>query len=551
MVHGHGLSLRPLLSPAPHEALIRRLRSAFAPDSTSSAKHENIPLPWYTGGGPRWGYVAANAQPPPQSSPVRLSSPKSGVPGEDGTAGRIPKEIRPCDIFLLAGGRHRLNPGNIFADQRNVEFRYLSADSVDDPRAISVFEVAKLVSQGKEIETDSSEAISMLTPANLAARAVAGEALRTSQWFSEYRNALFLSVGAQRSTQMAAADPSDENTHFEATLTVVGGDTSPKIWSVSEAESLDESLASLSGLKSIMPCNVRISVDSNKSVSMSVDGHLFGSTRKVPVVAAIDSELGTVMDTQNIDIPADLCPLSKPGNSIASSRSIEKQKINLALQQLSIPLHLSSCHAASLFSRCTTFRATCQSSACCHVAGVLWLVGLAQFIRHRLERPFQLFRRSKSRHWSGFRAISPSAPLLCRCRQFMCPRLFQVRQFSPLQFLDHHRPSVLPSKNCPSPGHFLLHFHPDRLPRRCLSRQGPRARLGPLLPLRALLSPPHRRPHRASFTAHAAVCLGQFQTLDTEPHSHRHRLHHAGPVQKSADRRHSVRRWPTPSSRKE
>jgi acyl-CoA synthetase (AMP-forming)/AMP-acid ligase II len=52
------------------------------PTSPTEFSNDN-PLPWYAGGGRGWGQSPAPNTPPPLFSPVRPSSPKSGVPGEE------------------------------------------------------------------------------------------------------------------------------------------------------------------------------------------------------------------------------------------------------------------------------------------------------------------------------------------------------------------------------------------------------------------------------------------------------------------------------------
>ncbi|MDB5293505.1 MAG: hypothetical protein JWL69_4746 [Phycisphaerales bacterium] len=114
---------------------------------------------------------------------IQLLRPQLGLPS-------VP--AKPTGIFLVAGTRHRLTEGNLFADDPGVRFRYLRTEDPSDLPALTAAQVAALVKQGMPVYTDSEEAGNLLATAGLSQQLSATGSTTIAQWFARYPAHIFL-----------------------------------------------------------------------------------------------------------------------------------------------------------------------------------------------------------------------------------------------------------------------------------------------------------------------------------------------------------------------
>ncbi len=90
-------------------------------------------------------------------------------------------------------------------------------------------------------------------------------------------------------------------------------------------------------------------------------------------------------------------------------------------------------------------------------------------------------------------------------RQSAAAGILQVRKFPSRHLGLSHRQRIGHRPDRPSARHIVLHLHPDRVPRRRLSRLREGIQPDPLRVVRHLFSSPHRRPDPAPQGDDAAV----------------------------------------------
>jgi hypothetical protein len=195
----------------------------------------------------------------------------------------IPQTKKTCDVFLLAAGSHRLAPGNIFADQPDVQFRYLGPQPTTDPRAITIPEVAALVAQGKDVETDSPDAVKMLSAAHVPSQPISIDSTTSSEWMDRYPDASIVLAGPSEGAMVL--DPG-RHARCQSLLPLL------------QTKPLEFSLSSLANHHSAVPCEISVSLDSTKTVSIAADARVFVSSGEGNCNAVVDPELGIIQDTQ-------------------------------------------------------------------------------------------------------------------------------------------------------------------------------------------------------------------------------------------------------------
>jgi hypothetical protein len=94
-------------------------------------------------------------------------------------------------IFLVAGIRHQLTDGNLFADDPGVRFRYLREEDPGNLPAVTAAQLAELVRQGMPVYTDSPDAEALLARAGLTQELWATGKISIANWFARYPSHIF------------------------------------------------------------------------------------------------------------------------------------------------------------------------------------------------------------------------------------------------------------------------------------------------------------------------------------------------------------------------
>jgi hypothetical protein len=220
---------------------------------------------------------------------IRRLRPVLGVP---------PAPDAPNAVLLVGPRNHRLNPGNIFADQPGLRVRVLS--DAEDPRAITPPQVAELVRAGTPVCIDAEdEADVNLAATGLATQAVASERVNVDKWYSASgRNLFALAATPGSRTIRLPVEGSGATVAVVATREFAAAN---RVISDPKEANLDVNMTSLVKGESVMPAEIRLH-SSAGGASINVDAGPFCSSAEGVCAAAIDPQLGTVVDT--ISLPA-------------------------------------------------------------------------------------------------------------------------------------------------------------------------------------------------------------------------------------------------------
>jgi hypothetical protein len=96
------------------------------------------------------------------------------------------------NVLLLAGREHRLTEGNLFAEDPQLEVRYLSKTRLSDPRTVTAEDAAQLVRDGINVFTDSDAAAAVLNAANLGERPSSAGIETIGHWFARHPSNIFM-----------------------------------------------------------------------------------------------------------------------------------------------------------------------------------------------------------------------------------------------------------------------------------------------------------------------------------------------------------------------
>jgi hypothetical protein len=103
---------------------------------------------------------------------------------------RLPE--RPSGFYLVASPAHRPRVGNAFADDPGVEAKYLAAEPVDHPDAVTPAQVSKLLESGVPVYFDEAEAAALLGDLGKRAAEVGRTTASLPQWWRKYDRHVFL-----------------------------------------------------------------------------------------------------------------------------------------------------------------------------------------------------------------------------------------------------------------------------------------------------------------------------------------------------------------------
>jgi hypothetical protein len=119
---------------------------------------------------------------------------------------------KPSGFYLVASPAHRPRVGNAFADDPGVEARYLAADPVDHPDAVTPAQVGKLLDAGVPVYYDEAEARALLRGLGRTPVEVARTTASLPLWWRKYDRHVFLiarggTTPAAQAGAAAAAPP--------------------------------------------------------------------------------------------------------------------------------------------------------------------------------------------------------------------------------------------------------------------------------------------------------------------------------------------------------
>ena len=97
-----------------------------------------------------------------------------------------------ASVFVIAGDRHEVNAGNLFADDAGMQFRKLAAAPGNHPDALTAEQISALHRGGMAVWCSDDETRARLADAGLELREVAKKAETLDDWLREYPDHLFL-----------------------------------------------------------------------------------------------------------------------------------------------------------------------------------------------------------------------------------------------------------------------------------------------------------------------------------------------------------------------
>jgi hypothetical protein len=217
----------------------------------------------------------------------------------------LPPAPDATTAVLLVGPRnHRLNPGNIFADQPGLRVRVLS-DAVD-PRAITPAQITELVRAGTAVYIDADDETNInLAATGLATQTVASERVNINKWYIASRNLFALAATPGSRTNRLPVEASGATVAVVATREFAAAN---RVVSDPREANLDAKMTSLVKGEAVMPAEIRLR-SSAGGASINVDAGPFCSSADGVCAAAIDPQLGTVVDT--ISLPASATEVEK------------------------------------------------------------------------------------------------------------------------------------------------------------------------------------------------------------------------------------------------
>jgi hypothetical protein len=213
-------------------------------------------------------------------------------------------------VLLVYGQRHRLTPGNIFADDLGVRTRYLVPDDgpTDDPRAITGAGVADLIAHGTPVYINHEDpADALLATAGLSRETKAESRESVQQWFARHPSHLILLAATDDhqvdKTAWQPAIPDSVLAALRTTRPVVAAfGTGP----YADVQHIVTATGPTADLESKLPVLMKghhamvgvVALHAGPTgARINFDAGDFSTTDQGIAVAAVDAEIGTVVDT--------------------------------------------------------------------------------------------------------------------------------------------------------------------------------------------------------------------------------------------------------------
>lgn len=222
---------------------------------------------------------------------------------------------QPTGVLLVVGRRHSLSPGNLFIDDPGVCLRYLVPDGeTNDPRAITAAAVAQIVRSGLPVYVDHADgAAPLLATAGLALQMKDQARETIDQWFARHTSHLLL-IAAAPDRQLLPAWQSAVPVNVHRALTangpVVALFGTGAYAGVERIVANPDSAELATKLPALFP-NHRAMIgtialrsgrpENGTAARITVDAGDFCATNRGVCVAAIDPEMGTVVDAVTFD----------------------------------------------------------------------------------------------------------------------------------------------------------------------------------------------------------------------------------------------------------
>lgn len=229
--------------------------------------------------------------------------------------GLAPAPDDATGVLLVVGQKHRLSPGNLFADKPAVRTRYLVPEAEsNDPRAITAAGVAQLVAGGTPVYVnDEDPAGPLLATAGLMLEMKAQERETIGQWFEKHPSHLLLIAAAsdrQLSPEWQAAVPANVHRALTSGGPVVALFGTGSFAGVEKVVSAAPSADFTSKLPALLPgSNAMVGIialhsgsnEKDVAARIAVDAGDFCTTARGVCVVAVDPVMGTVVDTVTFD----------------------------------------------------------------------------------------------------------------------------------------------------------------------------------------------------------------------------------------------------------
>jgi hypothetical protein len=192
-------------------------------------------------------------------------------------------------IYLLAGTEHRITPGNTFADDRGILFRYLTRESAT--YAITPEKVAEFVRGGVPLYSDSEATRPLLKSVGLTLELQSHQTETIRQWLDQYPKAVFCIAAAKNKSLDPIWKSAVPDSIFDR---LSGGSPTAAIFGPGIRPVIDTEMNERLLQPNSIPCIV--SLQTSPIARITVDDREFLSSPTGICIVAIDPEMGIVLD---------------------------------------------------------------------------------------------------------------------------------------------------------------------------------------------------------------------------------------------------------------